>query len=1750
MLRNILKYILIIVVGLGILAGVGLYVAARPIWVRERVRDILAQELANRTSREVQVGQIEGNLLTGIIVNDLAIAEKEGLSEGVVLGAERVRIKYDLMAVLRGQVAAAASVEQVDLYKPYAKIVRDEAGRINLARIFPPAKVLVPPEKRFAGKVVVHDAIIDLEDQTLLAKEGKSLPLRLTEVQGEVAVNPHGPLNVTLQASNDAGRFTSAEIELRADTEKRIFSMEGSVVGLDAPWWYDLFVQSPQFRLTQGRVDGNFSLWSMLTDSESSDVGRTGVSPARQPDGRDARRTGYFAWAAISGGRGVAVALSPGEIAFCGEVCVTPEGLNVEMLNANWAGVGLQASGVLFDFSNPTVDLAVNIRGLRRRHLASLLPQQALPEMVGLNSLTTQAQIVGQWPHVSLGVKSRGSQPMKIVPSNLTEISVTGLEFEACMPDSASPTVLGWATVKKIEPGTITLNSLTPNPSPSRRGEHTITISALDNLRVDLLYAGQTPVMETAIVMDEVTIDEVTVANLEASVQAVGESLRVEGLQAEALGGRIIGHGLIQNALADAPTVYFDGLAQDLDLTALQSLPLDLPEDLSGQANVVLTGTVENNVPTIMARIHTRQLQANDIQIDDIVGLAEVEGDVISFPLIQATDPKGLVWVQGQYDTGNGGGDFTAKVAAAEVDIGAVGRQLGQPNLAGVGYIAGDITGQVEDPEGRLEIVAFEPAYQYYGADVVAFTVDGNLKEMTVAELWAARDAAIITGQGQLANIDLGEGSADLAGDFKVVGLQVEDVAELTGRSVPMTGRAEAQLALAGTLRQPAVSGKVHLAYGSFRDYSVDAASLSFVLAEDTLEFSDATVRAQDAVIKGEGKIWNIFDRPQYTAQLTARGVHLQDIAPLQQMGLPIAGEVEIPLARINSGESGPEGEGRLIASDIAIGSEEVHNVDTLVTIQGNQIQLPRTTLQVAGGQVDSEATYDWQRQQLTADVNITDADIPRLLRLAASIAAVQAGAKTENGKKVAQLLGSLSLRGKGQITVHAQMSGSIPDLRGKLQLELARIGLDRKPLPDVSGQLAIKVADGKIASVSDIDVEMRRGDGLLILTGDVEPDKQLSLVADATNFNLALWRQWLPPGLKIGGTMAFTILATGPTNSPDLKGSVDILNANFRGVGFDLLSVPIVTITEERINIDTLILKRGEQQIVMDGYLPFTWNPPSIPVDKDIRFAAKVENTDIGFFPPLIDEFIRGGDSQVTAPTVWAQLKAQGQVDSEISITGTITQPVLGGYLTIAEAKISRPSWKYPLQGINVDLQFARRQQENVLEMRQVEAGWDNTTLTMDGQAYINYLTSSDLLKNHFNLALKVEAPQQQLWPGTTLTNLGGEVTLATQSEGAHLLAVKQLGGKLGKGSVYLSGTYELSKFGPNWFARLADNEADLRLELKEAEVNYADLYDGVIAGVITAQNPQPDAAVQIAGLLTARNARLGVPSGGGEGPRELRGFAPDFPSPTFDVAVAIGPQVAFSGAGVNAPLRLTQQALVISGTPQRPVIAGEVQVEPGKTKVPTGIVKIVELGVKYRLGPALASHIVPVKLEFAGEVKGAAEQIISSAIVDGQPLGPVHIYYEISGALPPPVKVEVSSEPPLSEEQIYAIVGREPFARLAATGPSAGFSDIVSKQFMGLLAAGFRAKIFEPLEAELRRALGLSEFSVYFAFDQPLEVRIGKYLVRDLSVSYRHTVISETTDEWDLSLSYQLPRRLGLSYTTNESGETQVRVGRTYRF
>jgi len=55
---------------------------------------------------------------------------------------------------------------------------------------------------------------------------------------------------------------------------------------------------------------------------------------------------------------------------------------------------------------------------------------------------------------------------------------------------------------------------------------------------------------------------------------------------------------------------------------------------------------------------------------------------------------------------------------------------------------------------------------------------------------------------------------------------------------------------------------------------------------------------------------------------------------------------------------------------------------------------------------------------------------------------------------------------------------------------------------------------------------------------------------------------------------------------------------------------------------------------------------------------------------------------------------------------------------------------------------------------------------------------------------------------------------------------------------------------------------------------------------------------------------------------------------------------------------------------------------------------------------------------------------------------------------------------------------------------------------------------------------------------------VRLGKYVLKDLLVSYQRTVGGANNDRYVLSVSYRLQDRVRVTYTNNDQGESRLKV------
>lgn len=1745
----------------------------------EYLRNLAAQELARQTEREVQLGEISGNLLTGVQIHHVAIGVEGGLDQGVAVAAERVGLRYDLFAVLRGDLAAPASIKQITIDRAYALIDRSAEGKFNLAKLFkpkPPHKV--PPAKRFQPVVVVRNSVVDL---VAAGVEGKTLTLRLTEVNGRVKLNPVGPMEIQLSAQSGDGNFGTLSLQALSDTQEHFVIVRGRVTGLPLERWASVWLPNSGVSITSGSASGNFEVW--MVPSAGSTVGP--ILPLLKEDEEPPefqRQIGFLAEVEVHDAsihlqqmRGAPWHVSRAHMK------VSPQGLQIAKLQGSWLGAAFNLEGCVYDWKEPRADLHLTADRLDLAAVRANLPPQmakTLPaDVAGAAQLELAA--IGPLHHLNTSLSVVMREGATVATKDSGEINLQELALEAQVFDTAQPAVAASTTLGGVSlpPELFASLSGAQGPEEAQPSPAQVQVCEIGSLRADVVWTGDQPLVAGSFSKVAGRVGGVEVNTVGSDFAWVGKQLRARDLQADLLGGHVSLEAFVRlpDAHLSKPEVVVNGTLEDLDLAAIPpSLRGDSSEPLGGTARAKIGVSWDGQQGNAVLELGAQDLSYEKYELEQASGLALVDFDEsgdwrLDLPLLTAQRAGLNTWIYGTASR-DGPVDLYADLGALDlarcplVEEGIAGRAYGQVRL----------TGSWEAPELAGKVVVFHPQYQEYEGSALLIKLrartarpeadSGLALEEAEVEAYASYDTAVAHTALALRPSLAGESTRQVRGQVQLSELRLAALRSLLGESWPaqadLKGTVQLRVDIGGTTEAPEADGELLVSPLLYKDYYVNAVRVPLHLemnpeAENylVLVIKDADLTVQGATLAFGGRWEGGSEDWSFSAQAQAGGIKLERLAFLEQLRLPLAGEVLMPRILIKGSPTGLSGEGRIIADRILVVDAPITGLDTRFVISAGEVRLERTSLETAGGTVAGQLSYLLDSQALAGDLEVSHLQLSRLLKLIGPLVAA-AKPEPEAADAVRQQWRQASVRAEGCLDGEIQFQGPLDKLVAQTSISLEQAAWAGKPLPIVRGTVEADLAAQTVRSLATEEsnhLELQMGEALVTVEGEATLGGNLSVTADATNVDLAVFRDWLPGDLGLGGIAGIFIQAEGPISSPRLTASVDVTPLSVRGVSFDLLTIPTVEVSDQGIDLANIILKRKEREIVASGHLPFSWDPLGVPAEEAIAFTAKLENSDLSFFPPIIDELVRGlaGEETFGQPTRWAQTTASGAVNAEIAVTGTLQQPALNGFVHLDQGAVNQPGWQHPLTHLNMDLALHSTTHTDTAVVRQFSGRWDETEFQLTGETDLKGFHAQAMAGNRFDLTLNLSADSQELLSGTILDDLQGQVTLKTSSLGEHLLTVEKLGGKLGRGRANLSGTVVMTHFTG---ATFADNDFHLELQVADADVAYAGIFTGVVEGAVQVSNPQPGQAAEVKGKLAVSHAVGGLPpSSKKQAVEPLRAMGPDFPHFTFNLAMDLAEDVVFKMPGLTATVEPAPAALVARGTPQAPIIQAKAEMQPSQISLPGGSFKVNSGGMRLDLAPEHTWTSEPrVRLQIALNYWATAEQDIPTAMVNGRELGPVHIILEINGKLPntPETKdvIQVKSDPQLSEDQILTLIGMRPFQ---GAGPT-DLSQAVSEQFASLLAIGFREALLAPIAAELRRSLGLSEFTVNFSFDQPLEVRIGKYVFRHLLVSYRFRAVGPEQEEWDLALNYVLPSRYQVSYSTDENGENQFRVSHGWTF
>ena len=990
-----------------------------------------------------------------------------------------------------------------------------------------------------------------------------------------------------------------------------------------------------------------------------------------------------------------------------------------------------------------------------------------------------------------------------------------------------------------------------------------------------------------------------------------------------------------------------------------------------------------------------------------------------------------------------------------------------------------------------------------------------------------------------------------ISGDVHVAGLRLESLPTQAGPAWPaelasLQGLGQFRATLSGTTAEPVAQGQLDLSQVNYRDYFINSVQAPFTFqfpteGDDYLVVKGGTLATEGAGFTFDGTLRDLFGEPNFLIRAQAKDIHLERLAAVLPTPLALAGEVFIPQITIKGSAAGVSGEGRLLAPQVSVGDSVIKGVDTHFVIDQGQVRLERTTLEAAGGSLQAELSYTLATRSWQGEVEAAEVDVAQAFALVAPIAAARE--ETPDAYQATDRYWQRwSVRSRGLLAASLRFQGPAEALVGTTTLNLAGATYMDRPVPDVKASLAF---DTRTGTLSAINAELTSGQAFMTITGQVQRGGALALVADASNVDLAAWREWFPASLGLGGVAGVTIQAQGTTASPQITASVDVLSASLRGVAFDLVSIPVVRVAERGIDLDTIIFKRGEREVVGAGHLPFSWHPLSLPGDQPVSFTASLDNTDLSFFPPILNELTRyARRAEPSAlPSPWADMTASGSVNSQVKLGGTLRQPTLEGYLRLEKGAIARPGWKTPLSELTTDLTIHSSGNGNLVQINALSGRFDQTRLAVTGSANFKTLDPNLLGNNVYNLALGVSADKQALLPGQVLTGLKGQVTFTTEPNGAQVIRFADMSGSVGKGMLALTGSANLTEFTRATFSQ---NDFNVALKVTNVPLDIPTVR-GALDGEIHLANPTSGEPAMIRGGLTLDRAVFGIPQWSTTGgPLVYPGPGPLIPDFGLELALALGPKVTLKTPALVAPVVPTKTAAVVTGTLRRPRVDGGLQTLPRSGSLPGTTFSLRGLTFTYSIEPRSPRGRPPYELLVTGHYEGLADETLAYVEVEGRNVGPVHLIMTISGDLPRPPRIDIKAEPPLTAQQINTLVA---LAGLVPPGTTET-SDVLSQRFANLLAVGFREALFTPIQASLQRFLGLQELSVTFSFDQPLEVRMGKYVAQDFLVSYRYSLVGPRNEYWNLALSYELTNKYRVSYGTNESGENSFRVSRGFAF
>jgi len=311
----------------------------------------------------------------------------------------------------------------------------------------------------------------------------------------------------------------------------------------------------------------------------------------------------------------------------------------------------------------------------------------------------------------------------------------------------------------------------------------------------------------------------------------------------------------------------------------------------------------------------------------------------------------------------------------------------------------------------------------------------------------------------------------------------------------------------------------------------------------------------------------------------------------------------------------------------------------------------------------------------------------------------------------------------------------------------------------------------------------------------------------------------------------------------------------------------------------------------------------------------------------------------------------------------------------------------------------------------------------------------------------------------------------------------------------------------------------------------------------LLVADENQSELPLRLSGDLTVSDAQIVGGGSGGDGQVTRLSLLPD--APRLDLRVSLGKSVEVVNSTIRARL---SGDVSVSGTPSDPLLLGKVSLLDGQVRFPNARARVEEGNVSINVARDPETDLPRIRLDVDALARGQSGRYTVTLKLHGPLQFDARDSQKESN-----LQIDVSSNPPLSQDEAFAqLLGIAPrdFQRQGGGTNVAAANQAYAQAVLQVVSAPF----FSGFERSVAQALGLSNVSFEYRFNEPLAFELSKAVGDRVVVTYRRTFgatqLSAGKNPFELRVDYRIKGDYFLGIKTDERNVRTLTLQKSLRF